>query len=102
MEMENEKIKVPILKKDCLVNVPVTYSESASIVQAIFTIASLWDKDEVEKFKNLIEKRERIEEPNMVVYLHLDKLYKKILSAAKEADMIEYTEVSNTIDPLMK
>ncbi len=92
--------KIPILSKDFEGSVVLNYSEAGSIVNAIFQLASKWDEPTVNEFKRLIENREMITDPNMVIYLHLDKLYKKILACAKQQGQIEYVDISEGLSPI--
>jgi hypothetical protein len=98
--MSENTLKVPIVKKDAIVPIEMNYTEIACLVQGLFLIAGRWTPEQIEEFKQLLESKVTSKDPQQITYIVLDQFYRKILSKAKELDMIEYSEM--TIDSPLK
>lgn len=99
----SENQKIPILKKEETVDVSLNFNQIGAIAQAVFLIASNWQKHEpekVEQFKSLLEKREPITDVTMACFLYLDLLYKTVIKKAEEEGKVEYVDFANAINPL--
>jgi hypothetical protein len=96
-EQDIKNMEIPVLKKDAKVQIEIGYQEAAAIAQTFFIIAGKWDEATKNEFKTLIDKREQINNPEMITYIILDQLYRKLLQKAKDEDQVEMTKLSEAM-----
>ena len=99
---EQQKLSIPVIKKDALVNIDISYAECGAIVNSLFSLAKGSAPMDLEEFKKLIEGGLEVKDQIQITYLILDKLYRKILEQAKKNDQIEMTEftIPNPLEAL--
>ena len=94
METVNGELKVPILKKDAIINIELNYSQMGALVQSLFIFASHWDDAKRKQFQEVLEKKGKLDDPEFITYILLDQIYRNTILKAQQEDKIEMTDVS--------
>lgn len=87
------KNKIPVLTKEAQVEITISYTEAAALINTLFSLIKTWTPEETEQFKALIEGKKAIESINHLTYVVIDGLYRKILQRAQETDQVSWQEM---------
>jgi|APCry1669188910_1035180.scaffolds.fasta_scaffold28359_2 hypothetical protein len=87
-------IKVPVLKKDAVINAQLDYNTTGALVQTLFYIVDLWGKEKSEEFINKLKNKEDLTDTSMVIYYYIDRLFRQVMETATKENLVEYTETN--------
>lgn len=98
--IENNNLKVPLLKKDAVVNIEFDYNKAGALVQAMMIIGGKWDKVKQSEFQDVIKNNKEVKDIEFLTYLYLDRTYREVIDIASKQDMIEFTNILTNSQPL--
>lgn len=87
-------IKVPVLKKDAVINAQLDYNTTGALVQTLFYIVDLWGKEKSEEFINKLKNKEDLTDTSMVIYYYIDRLFRQVMETATKENLVDYTETN--------